>query len=326
MGKILDNTYLKVSIAAIILGTTALCIFTPDIFLFKRGANFTVQIMILFLMLGMGFLVINQKKLMFTSLLATGLLCLHLKNASDQSIRFPNENTRPQVSVAHIDLSLSDDYTETMHTIWSTDVDVISFQEYTPDWHNYLQRELAPRYPYHNTMTRIDPFGMALYSKYPLSDVDTLVFQEMDDIPALYSSLWVDDDTEIHFITTHTVPAINHLAYERIREHFTLIGKYIEDLSGPVITLGDFSLPSWSSEIKDFKLITNLHDSRRDIVPAGFRKAVFAFRIPIEHIFYSSDIECTSFRVINSKTKSHLGIIGKYQLKEFASLEPVMVE
>ena len=320
MRRILESSITQVTLATLILGVALLCIFTPDVILIKRGANFTVQIMLLFLFLGIGFLMLGQKRLMFTSLFACGILSLFLKNASDQSLRFPSANEQPQVSVAHIDLSLSDDYTETMRIIWSTDVDVISFQEYTPDWHNYLQQELQAHYPHQNIMMRIDPFGMALYSKYELSNVDTVIFNEFDEMPCLYATLGVDEETQVHVVSAHTLPAVNRSAYERIRSHFSLISNFIDELDGPVITVGDFSLPSWSQEIKDFKDNSSLSDSRRDMVPAVFNKPLFMLNIPIDHIFYSDDIECTSFKVIDSQEGSQLGILGKYQLKEFAQL------
>ena len=322
MRSVLDSRFAQLICACLILGTALLCIFTPDVFILKQGANFTVQIMIFFLLLGLGFMIIDMRRLMFISLFASGILSLYLKSTSDQNIRFPSENMRPQISVAHIDLSLSDDYTETMRTIWTADVDVISFQEYTPDWHNYLTEELAEHYPHQNIMIRIDPFGMALYSKFPLSGSDTLLFNDLANVPALYSNLAMEDGTQIHFVTAHTVPAVNHQAYIDIRKQFDQIARYIDELSGPVITLGDFSLPAWSQEIMDFKLITDLQNSRRDIVPSGSHKPILSLRIPLDHIFYSNDIECTSFRVIDGIQESHVGIVGKYQLKEIAALSP----
>jgi len=93
-------------------------------------------------------------------------------------------------------------------------------------------------------------------------------------------------------------------------------------LKGPVITLGDFGLPSWSEEIKEFKFRNNLVDSRRDIGPSAVNKPILLFKIPIDHIFYSKEIECTGFHVIDGTSTNHLGILGKYQLKELASLTP----
>ena len=318
MKRLLGNKLVQYAIAAAIIAGALLCIFTPDMFILKRGADFTVQIMLIYLLLGMMFLLLNHSRLMFIALGACGLLCLYLKSVSDQRIKFPSENANPQISVAHINLSLSDDYTETMRTIWSADVDVISFQEYTPDWHDYLTIELDPRYPYRSCNTRIDPYGMAMYSKYPIEGVNNFSFE---DIPNLHAQVSVNEELTIHLISAHTTAPVNSAAYSVIREHFRELSDYVNELSGPVITLGDFNLPSWSSEVQEFKSFAGLSDSRRDIVPASLQGTISLLKIPIDHIFYSKDIECTAFQVITAQSSTHLGILGRYQMKQFASLD-----
>jgi endonuclease/exonuclease/phosphatase (EEP) superfamily protein YafD len=322
MTRILNHKLLQVILSALIVSVAALCIFTPDIFVFKQGANFTVQIMFANLLLAMFFLILDQRRLMFISLAACGVLALYLKGETDQSLKFPSNNENPHISVAHIDLSLSEDFNEAMHTILIADVDLISFQEYTPIWDEYLSSELTTRYPYRVTMKRIDPYGKAIFSKFPLSDNDTMNFEGFDEIPSLHTAVMINDYTEIHVISTHTVPPVNERAYERIRDYFHEIGIYVGKLEGPVITLGDFSLPGWSNEIKEFKEFANLSDSRRDVMLRSTGYPIFFFNIPIDHIFYSNDFECTAFNSISGDKSSHMGISGKYQLKALASLEP----
>lgn len=318
MKRFLDIKFVRTILATLIVGGALLCVFTPDLFVFKRGANFTVQIMLIYLILGMFFMVLDRRKLVFVALGSSAFLCLYLKGLSDQSIRFPLQNTSAQISVAHINLSLSDDYAETMHTILSTDVDVISFQEYTPDWHDYLTDRLSGRYLYTNNLIRIDPYGMAIFSKYPINDVDTFSFGQ---IPNLHATIDVGSNACFHLVSAHTVAPVNFEAYATIRAHFGQISHYLSNLNGPIITLGDFNLPPWSQEVKEFKNFSKLLDSRRDIVPASIQGSISLLKIPVDHIFYSSEIECTAFQVITSHTSSHLGILGRYQMKEFASLE-----
>ncbi len=322
MTRVLNNKLLQATLSALIISVAALCIFTPEIFVFKQVANFTVLIMFANLLLAMIFMVVDQTRLMFIALAACGVLALYLKDTTDQSLKFPSKNENPQISVAHIDLSLSEDIDETMHTILIADVDVISFQEYTPLWDEYLSDELTSRYPYRTTMKRIDPYGKAIFSKYPLSENDTLNFEGFDEIPSLHTAVTINEGTKVHVVSTHTLPPVNEQAYELIRAYFHEVGKYVGELEGPVITLGDFSLPGWSHEIKDFKQFANLSDSRRDVMLRSTGNPIFLFNIPIDHIFYSSDFECTAFNALSGDNSSHLGISGKYQLKALASLEP----
>ena len=321
MTKILEHPAVQYTLFTLIIVTTLLCVFTPDIFVFKQGAAFTVQIMFGMLLAGMLFLILDQKRLTFLSLGAAGILALFLKVSADQSMSFPSVNQNPSVSVAHIDLSSSDEYSSTMHSLLSSDVDVISLQEYTPYWDNYLPEQLRTRYPYQLTMTRIDPYGMAIFSKYPLSKSDTLLFEDFEDVPSLHASIILNAETEVHFVSSHTMPPVNDKTYDRIRSYFELIGRYVKEIEEPVITLGDYSLPSWSDEIKLFKRVAELRDSRRDIVPGTPGRQIFLFNIPIDHIFYTNEIECTAFGTISDSTATPLGITGSYQLKALAQLK-----
>jgi endonuclease/exonuclease/phosphatase (EEP) superfamily protein YafD len=321
MTHILNLKLVQLSLSALIVSVAALCIFTPDIFLFKQGANFTVQIMFANLFLAMFFMIIDQRRLMFVSLTACGVLAYYLVGETDQSLKYPSTNENPHISVAHIDLSLSEDFDQTMHTILLQDVDLISFQEYTPIWDNYLANELTTRYPYRITMERIDPYGKAIFSKFPLSESDTMNFEGFDEIPSLHTTVMINAETQVHVISTQTLPPVSELAYERIRGYFHKVSSYMGELEGPVITLGDFSLPGWSNEIKEFKKIANLNDSRRDAMMRSAGNPIFLFNIPIDHIFYSPDFECTAFNAISGDNSNHMGIIGKYQLKALASLE-----
>jgi len=318
----LSHKLLHITLSAMIVSIAGLCIFTPDVFVLKQGANFTVQIMFVYLFLGMFFMIIDQRRLMFISLAACGVLALYLKSETDQSLKFPSKNQNPQISVAHIDLSLSEDFNEAMHTIRTSDVDLISFQEYTPLWDDYLSDELRTRYPYRVAMKRIDPYGKAIFSKYPLSENDTMNFEGFEEIPSLHTAVMINDNTKIHVVSTHTLPPVNEHAYQQIGAYFHEVGVYVGELDGPVITLGDFSLPGWSNEIKEFKQFANLSDSRRDVMLRSTGNPVFFFNIPIDHIFYSIDFECTAFNAISGDNSSHMGITGNYQIKALASLEP----
>lgn len=321
MTRFLQYRSVQLTLATLIVSITLLCVFTPDVFVLKQGANFTVQFMFVFLLMGMFFMVFSSKKLMYLSLAASGLLALYLKSLTDQDLRFPSVNENPAISVAHLDLSLAEDLETTMYSLWSSDVDVLSFQEYTPYWDGLLPKKLETRYPYQIRNTRIDPYGMAIFSKYPICTVDTLEFTSFEQSPSLRASIMLGDSNQVHVVSSRTMPAVNDEAYDLIRDYFDLVGEYITNLKGPVITLGDYSLPSWSEEIKAFKRLTALRDSRRDIVQSRPGKQIFLFDIPIDHIFYSREIECTAFGVISDSTSTHLGLRGSYQLRALAGLE-----
>ena len=311
MKRVFGHPLLIVITAAFLTSGVLICVFTPDLFLLKRGANFTVQIMLGYLVLGMLLFIFNQRALMFTSLCCSAALCIYLKSASNQNLRLPSPSEGPQLACALINLSLSDDFEVTAQTIHATPADVIVFQEYTPDWDDYLRSDLAATYPHRAVMTRIDPFGMAWYSKYPIMLADTF---SAADVPNLLVNIQLRPDLLVNMISVHTRVPSDANAYRHIRQHFHEVSEHIYSLDRPVVVAGDLNLPSWTNEVMEFKLQGKLSDSRRDIIPASTQGSVSLLKVPVDHIFFSGDLECTSFQAITGAREGHLGILGSYQL------------
>jgi len=275
------------------------------------GARFAVQIMLGYLLLGFSFLIAGQPKLMFTSFACCAGLCLFLKYASDGQLSLPIKNDENTLNVAHFNVSASTiDYQNTIEEILAIDADVISLQEVTPDWDAELKISLQEKYPYSKTIVRLDPFGLAIYSRFPLISTDTFMYE---DIPNIVGTVQVNDkEQEICFIASHTLPVFYTNDYERQRNHFMTIANYTNNTDCPVITIGDYNAVPWSYEIQDFKMAASLNDSRRGFMPAS-NGSFSLFQIPSDHIFYSNHLECIGFQEINSPASGHFGIKGSYQ-------------
>ena len=82
------------------------------------------------------------------------------------------------------------------------------------------------------------------------------------------------------------------------------------------MVLGDFHLPPWSAEVQNFKVSAKLEDGRRDIHPRNIDGSLSMPRIPVEHILFTDEFECTSFSEIGNAVVGRIGITGTYQLQE----------
>jgi len=79
------------------------------------------------------------------------------------------------------------------------ELDVVSFQELTPDWADMLRDSLLGLLPYRYQQVRIDPYGMAVYSKHPLQMADTM---QCRGIPMLHIA--VDKgDARFHLVSSY---------------------------------------------------------------------------------------------------------------------------
>lgn len=300
-----EASALQIGVWTVLLIGTVVSIVPPDVFVFKVVSKFVVQIMLAYLGLGLLFLLFSDEKSMLVSFACCGVLCLFLRT---RSAFFAPPQNAPTVSVANFNLSLASDeyYDTTINVILANDADVVSIQEVTPDWDLYLRGHAALRekYPYDTTIVRLDFHGVALYSKFPFTRVDTFHYK---DIPNLAGCIHHDSlNQDIYFISSHTVPPISLSAYDDINKHLLRISEFVATINKPLLTLGDYQVMPWSNEIVRFRQRASLNDSRRDM-PASY--------FPYDHIFYSDELDCINFRSIGNNVTDHIGILGEYQLR-----------
>lgn len=292
-------------IGVLITLTTLLVMFPPNMSFLKKGSEYAVFIMLGFLFLGMLFMVLDKKKLMTLSLTSVAILCLFLKNSSNDTLIFPARNNSPILSMAHINLSYIDKgYEELLKIIDELDPEIISFQEMTPDWNYILKENLSRQYISKYSLVRMDTYGMAIYSKKMFTNVDTFMYQN---IPNIKSEINLDGET-LFLFSSYLLPPLNKSSTENMQNHLALISEKVIEISDPVFAIGDYNLVPWSPEIRDFRVKTNLGLSRRNIDVSRFQK-------PYDHIMYSRHLECIDFKELEDSGLNHIGIYGKYQLK-----------
>jgi endonuclease/exonuclease/phosphatase (EEP) superfamily protein YafD len=190
--------------------------------------------------------------------------------------------------------------------------DFLSFQELTPDWNAQLTNRLASHFSYIHTMTRLDQYGMGFFSKFPFQSLDTVYFNE---IPNLSGTVQLDANQLCKIVSCQMVPPVNQAAYISINNHLQLISNYLAGVPGTAVVLGDFHLPPWSAEVQKFRAASHLQDGRRDIHPRNIDGSLSLPRIPVEHILFSDQLECTSFSEIGNALVGRIGITGTYQLQ-----------
>jgi len=298
------HTAIQYTISAIVLIIACLTVFLPNSTFGFKMLDYNSHLMIGLLLLGFGGLIVNYRILMTTSLIACMSMCLFLKNASNDTLVMPSVNTEPKLSIAHFNVSNIQDLDHLSQTITDIDVDIISFQELTPDWNYILQDILKEKYPYNMSVVRIDPYGMAFYSKQEFASMDTFLFNNK---PNLEAEIKVDDQ-KILLYSSYLVPAISNTNAVATKDHLDLLSHKIRDNKAPAIALGDYNMVYWANAISRFRSKAQVIHSRRDVSEDGLTP-------PYDHIFFTTDLECTSFHNINDLQENHIGIMGVYQIK-----------
>lgn len=306
MSDFLKKKGVQYFIIGLIICGVLLVIFNPSVGLVQQGADFAVHFTLAYLIGGIFFLVLNQKNLMLASFIACGVLCLFLKSSSNSSFLLPEINRGSSLRIAHIDVSAASGSQDVfMNTILQLDADVISFQEVDPSWPVIFSYYLDSKYPYKHENIRIDPFGMAVYSKTNFLRKDTLF---IEDYPTLISTLFVDNQKSMTIMSSYTMPGLDSQFRSTNRRFFSGLAQEVLKSTTPNLILGKFNMPYWNNDLITFARQAALEHSRRDAVAAGLNT-------PYDHIYYTEQLECTKFDEILDSQRNHLGIIGNYQFK-----------
>lgn len=300
--KLKARNTLRLGLGILILGSAIACTLPTEWSILRTGANYTVHLMFGTLGLGLFFLSIKEKQLLFASFLACAILCLHLKNSSNNVLQLPSKTVAEVLNIAQLNIASTHEHIyETIESIKQADVDVLSLQEIAPDMARLLKSELAETYPNQIIVYRRKDFlGIGIFSRNPIINVDTFY---NGDIPNLSVDLKCAE-RDIAIVSSYVYPELSNANSPEVVAHFKTIESFIQSKSCPVITIGDYNQLQFSNYLKDFKRTSFLNDSRR------FQ----FFDNPTDHIFFSSHFDCVEFQTISNRYTNHLGIKGSYQL------------
>ncbi|MCU0346253.1 MAG: endonuclease/exonuclease/phosphatase family protein [Saprospiraceae bacterium] len=300
-----------------------ICVF-PQVFpLLSWAVNYAVQLMLLLLVGGLFFLFSKQPRLTFICFGGCLILSFHLKfSTKNNSIdRWRNailEEYEPEkkiptsVKVAQFNLANILEPAEMAKVFREANADVISIHEVTPGWSQWLDDSLHQAYPYHHTMVDLGLFGMAIYSRTPLTSVDTFYYEEIPNLRACFQA----DGQDMCIVSVHTEPALNEFSKRRLVGHLETISAQISRMEGmALVVAGDFNAVSWSTELQKFMEQTGLHQSR-----TGFMDIQRTIGyVPIDHIFHSHRLGCADFANFSDKSGQHLGIMATFQINPMAT-------
>lgn len=293
------------AMSIILMVGTAMVMLSSQFPLIRKVSEYSVHLMLGMLAFGLISLVCSRPKMMFAAFACSAAMCIFLKNASNNTLKLPQVNQEASLKVAHVNLgNITFDFDQVKSEMNKAEVEVISFQELTPDWDYRLKEELEAQYPYTKSIVRIDPYGMAIYSKVPFATERT--FQCGD---KSYLDISVKKDNEpFELISSYLTPALEQNSIATASQQLKTIASQVKHAEHPVLALGEYNMVYWTNEIREFTTSAALTNSRRGLTEG--------LRVPYDHIFFSPGLECTEFRELKDSTQNYIGIIGTYQIKQ----------
>ena len=166
--------------------------------------------------------------------------------------------------------------------------DVIALLEVSPDWLVELDA-LRADYPYSYAEARDGNFGIALFSRLPITSanhVDSPPFGH----PTINASLTVGEET-LHLVATHPMIPVGKKIYEARNEQLESLPGLLQKPAGATVLIGDLNTAMWEPSYRALEEATGLRNSRRGfgILPTWPTFMPFAM-IPIDHVLVSREI------------------------------------
>ena len=241
--------------------------------------------------------------------------------ASVQVVDAPEPRPDDRLSVLVVNVCVHNRDAEALvHEVRRSDPDLLLVLEATPDWAEGLA-VLQDAYPYAVEHTREDPYGIALYARYPLSDA-SIRFLVDDGIPSVHATVRLPSGNAVRFFGLHPRPP--HPEEDRDTAHrdaeLLLVGHEVERLleeeNQPVVVAGDFNDVSWSYVTLLMRRVSGLLDPRIGRGPVNTIHTRYPFaRCPLDHILHSPHFTLETLERRPDIGSDHFPLLARLQLE-----------
>ena len=196
------------------------------------------------------------------------------------------------------------------------DPDVLVILEYANQWTTAL-KQTEKKYPYQIKEPRWHGFGIALFSKFPLSDSQVLLLtKDETDNPAIVTKVTAGQ-TKIRLAAIHVLSPTNIVRLRLRNEQLEELSDFLVDDKLPTIVMGDFNGTPWSPFLSDFMKTTGYRDSRQGFgYQASWHATIWPLLIPIDHAFVSPDIHVHDRHLGRYAGSDHLPLVFEVSVAE----------
>ena len=181
--------------------------------------------------------------------------------------------------------------------------DLILTLESDAHWQQALN-VLEDDYPYRVAVPLDNLYGMHLYSRLALKDIE-VKFILSDEIPSIHATVILRSGLPVQLYCLHPKPPSPTEAKDStLRDaELLIVGDQIKDLDESCIVMGDLNDVAWSRTTRLFQRISGLLDPRvgRHFVNT-FHADYPLLRWSLDHVFHSTD-----FALVQMQRLAHIG-------------------
>lgn len=190
--------------------------------------------------------------------------------------------------------------------------DILLTLESDQRWENELS-VLEDEYIYHVKIPMDNLYGMHLYSKLKLEDIE-IKFLISDEIPSIHGYIRLENGERIKFHCLHPKPpSPTEDATSTNRDaELLLVGREINPEKESILVFGDLNDVAWSRTTKLFQKLSGLLDPR---IGRGFYNTFHVdhvlLRWPLDHVFHTGDFTLINLKRLKSIDSDHFPVFVK---------------
>lgn len=190
--------------------------------------------------------------------------------------------------------------------------DIVILQEVNTLWSTMSEQYLT-EYEYKHVIPRNDNFGIAIYSKIKLNNLETL-YLGITDVPSIKCQIKLNNQS-MSLLATHPVPPIGKVYTDYRNKQLKEIAILAKKESNIVI-LGDLNTTSYSTHFKTLINTGNLIDSRNGFgIQSSWPTWSTLASITLDHCLISDNIIVKTRKIGQDIGSDHLPLIIEVGLK-----------
>ncbi len=255
---------------AVLMGLTALSLFARHGWMAELASHFRPQYFLLLLALCAGFAVARRPLLALLAAAAMLPNGWYVVPYALPALITPSiaSSSGHDVSIVALNLFVSnDDYAAVRSYLAQKNADVLVLSELTPTWVVEL-RDITADYPYWVSVDRRTPWGLGVYSKYPLKDARPVDLGLAGSVNVVATVAFPGGDVQLvgAHLASPTSPTRAVQRNDQLEQLSTLLGpsRKRTDASSPRrLLVGDLNLTPFSPYFGELLERTGMVDARR---------------------------------------------------------------
>lgn len=206
-------------------------------------------------------------------------------------------------------------YDKLLESVKTANPDILILQELTDLWRQNV-KGLENNYTYFQTEARKGGSGLAIFSRFPIQDLEVLDLDESGRA-SIFCKIRLGERL-LSLLTIHPSTPMNEIQFLSRNKHFAEAAKIMKAAAEPKLLIGDMNTTMWSPYFSQLAADSGLRDVRigKGLLTSWVSFFPAPFRIAIDHCLISETIELEDVSIGDFTGSDHLPLIVDLKIEK----------